>query len=211
MRTDVGDAGQLFSARERQHMRSLQQRLEQLVAVHRQLLRKYAALELDNSEGKKKISLRDERIKQLELNSRALATNMRSQAERHVAELTKLREQVSLLREEQQQQQMEARLEAATSSARAPGGVRTVRGGGGDPTAPRSISGGGGGSGAAGGRAARTANVSHSHRSRPPPACRRNSHGGRRLSSAAVRQAVRERRARHRRQLQECYHTCQWE
>ena len=120
-------------------------RLEQLVAVHRQLLRKYAALELDNSEGKKKISLRDERIKQLELNSRALATNMRSQAERHVAELTKLREQVSLLREEQQQQQMEARLEAATSSARAPGGVRTVRGGGGDPTAPRSISGGGGG------------------------------------------------------------------
>ena len=115
VRTDVGDAGQLFSARERQHMRSLQQRLEQLVAVHRQLLRKYAALELDNSEGKKKISLRDERIKQLELNSRALATNMRSQAERHVAELTKLREQVSLLREEQQQQQMEARLEAATS------------------------------------------------------------------------------------------------
>ena len=137
-------------------MRSLQQRLEQLVAVHRQLLRKYAALELDNSEGKKKISLRDERIKQLELNSRALATNMRSQAERHVAELTKLREQVSLLREEQQQQQMEARLEAATSSARAPGGVRTVRGGGGDPTAPRSISGGGGGSGAAGGRIARS-------------------------------------------------------
>ena len=144
VRSNPGDAKEVFSARERQHMRSLQQRLEQLVAVHRQLLRKYAALELDNSEGKKKISLRDERIKQLELNSRALATNMRSQAERHVAELTKLREQVSLLREEQQQQQMEARLEAATSSARAPGGVRTVRGGGGDPAGPRTISGGGG-------------------------------------------------------------------
>ena len=162
----MGDAGQLFSARERQHMRSLQQRLEQLVAVHRQLLRKYAALELDNSEGKKKISLRDERIKQLELNSRALATNMRSQAERHVAELTKLREQVSLLREEQQQQQMEARLEAATSSARAPGGVRTVRGGGGDPTVPRSVSGGGGAAAAqaAGARVARDSRANKKRR-----------------------------------------------
>jgi energy-converting hydrogenase Eha subunit H len=35
------------------------------VAVHRQLLRKYAALELDSAEDKKKISLRDERISQV--------------------------------------------------------------------------------------------------------------------------------------------------
>ena len=83
------------------HSRSLQQRLEQLVAVHRQLLRKYAALELDSTEDKKNIKLRDERIVQLEANTRTLAMNMRTQAARHVVELTKLREQVfrlSLLR-----------------------------------------------------------------------------------------------------------------
>lgn len=40
--------------------KSLQQRLEQLVAVHRQLLRKFASLELENSELKKKTQLRDE-------------------------------------------------------------------------------------------------------------------------------------------------------
>ncbi|KAH8047044.1 hypothetical protein JL721_12256 [Aureococcus anophagefferens] len=50
------------ATRERQHMRSLQQRLEQLVAVHRQLLRKYAALELNLGESAKMIALRDERI-----------------------------------------------------------------------------------------------------------------------------------------------------
>ena len=40
--------------------KSLQQRLEQLVAVHRQLLRKFASLELETSELKKKNQLRDE-------------------------------------------------------------------------------------------------------------------------------------------------------
>ena len=60
-------------------MRSLQQRLEQLVAVHRQLLRKYASLELENAEARKKLALRDERIKQLEVNTRMLAGNMRTQ------------------------------------------------------------------------------------------------------------------------------------
>jgi hypothetical protein len=44
-----------------------------------QLLRKYAALELVNAEDKKKIALRDERIAQLEANTRTLAMNMRTQ------------------------------------------------------------------------------------------------------------------------------------
>mmetsp|Transcript_32272 Transcript_32272/g.97150 ORF Transcript_32272/g.97150 Transcript_32272/m.97150 type:complete len:689 (-) Transcript_32272:591-2657(-) len=57
------------ACRENQHMRSLQQRLEQLVAVHRQLLRKYAALELNLGEANKMIALRDERIVQLESQS----------------------------------------------------------------------------------------------------------------------------------------------
>jgi kinesin family protein 5 len=68
-----------MSDKERTHMRSLQQRLEQLVAVHRQLLRKYASLELENAEARKKLALRDERIKQLEVNTRMLAGNMRTQ------------------------------------------------------------------------------------------------------------------------------------
>jgi kinesin family member 5 len=84
-----------MSARERQHMRSIQQKLEQLVAVHRQLLRKYASLELELAEAKKKIALRDERIKQVEANNRIMAGNMRLQAEKHVEELTHLRDQIA--------------------------------------------------------------------------------------------------------------------
>mmetsp|Transcript_21634 Transcript_21634/g.64773 ORF Transcript_21634/g.64773 Transcript_21634/m.64773 type:complete len:721 (+) Transcript_21634:257-2419(+) len=57
------------SLQEGQHMRSLQQRLDQLVAVHRQLLRKYAALELNLGEASKVVTLRDERIVQLERQS----------------------------------------------------------------------------------------------------------------------------------------------
>lgn len=79
-------------------MKSLQQRLEQLVAVHRQLLRKFASLELETAELKKKTQLRDERIRQLEGSSRGLISNIRQQAERHVAELTHLREQMTVRR-----------------------------------------------------------------------------------------------------------------
>lgn len=136
---DPEAATAVFTKRERNHMRALQQRLEQLVAVHRQLLRKYAALELDNSEGKKKIALRDERIKQLEANTRSLAINLRSQAEKHVAELSKLREQVSLKREEDlhRASRMEAPQDFGGSH-----GVRAVRGGG-DGQGVRAIRGGG--------------------------------------------------------------------
>ena len=85
-----------ISERDQLHLRSLQQRLEQLVAVHRQLLRKFASLELETVELKKKTQLKDERIKQLEGNSRGLISNIRQQAERHVAELTHLREQMQV-------------------------------------------------------------------------------------------------------------------
>ena len=47
-------------------MRALQKRLEQLVMVHRQLLRKYAQLELEKSEARKLMKLRDDRIAQLD-------------------------------------------------------------------------------------------------------------------------------------------------
>jgi kinesin family protein 5 len=89
-------AADMMTERDSAHMRSLQQRLEQLVAVHRQLLRKFASLELETVELKKKTQLRDERIRQLEGNSRGLISNIRQQAERHVAELTHLREQMTV-------------------------------------------------------------------------------------------------------------------
>ena len=95
-----GDGGvklEILQAHEKAQMRSLQQRLEQLVAVHRQLLRKFATLELENVEYKKKIQLRDDRIKSLESGSKLATGNMRQQAERHVAELTSLREQIQVL------------------------------------------------------------------------------------------------------------------
>ena len=93
---NASQLNEFFSERERSQMKSLQQRLEQLVAVHRQLLRKFATLELDNTDAKKKIQLRDERISHLENNSRAVSSNMRQQAERHVAELSNLREQINV-------------------------------------------------------------------------------------------------------------------
>jgi kinesin family protein 5 len=116
---DGVSASEYLTERERAHMRSLQQRLEQLVVVHRQLLRKFASLELENGEFRKKITLRDERIKQLESNSRGLTGNMRQQAERHVAELTNLREQIQILRTEHMQ-----RMEAKEHQQAAP--VRTT-------------------------------------------------------------------------------------
>ena len=93
---DSDTAAQMLAERDKIQSKSLQQRLEQLVAVHRQLLRKFAMLELENGEFRKKIQLRDERIRQLENNSRSLTGNMRSQAEKHVAELTNLREQIQV-------------------------------------------------------------------------------------------------------------------
>ena len=48
-------------------------RLEQLVAIHRQLLRKFAMLELENGESKKKIQVRE---RELRLLSRWLSTNI---------------------------------------------------------------------------------------------------------------------------------------
>ena len=90
----AGVTGETMGQREQTQNKSLQQRLEQLVAVHRQLLRKFASLELENNELRKKLLLRDERIRQLETNAKALTQNLRQQADRHISELTTLREQI---------------------------------------------------------------------------------------------------------------------
>lgn len=113
-----------MSARERQHMRSIQQKLEQLVAVHRQLLRKYASLELELSEAKKKLVLRDERIKQVEANNRIMAGNMRAQAEKHVEELTHLRDQIADFRGAQR-----SHFEAQMNKNSDANVIKTLRGG----------------------------------------------------------------------------------
>ena len=127
-------AAEVFASRERAHMKSLQLRLEQLVAVHRQLLRKFASLELDSNDMRKKITLRDERIKQLEGNSRGLTSSMRAQAERHVAELSNLREQIQVMRSEHIQRVEMARIALENSSGggltpKVASGPRTLRGG----------------------------------------------------------------------------------
>ncbi|DAZ97813.1 TPA: hypothetical protein N0F65_002483 [Lagenidium giganteum] len=116
--------GSGMSARERQHMRSIQQKLEQLVAVHRQLLRKYASLELELSEAKKKLILRDERIKQVEANNRIMAGNMRAQAEKHVEELTHLRDQIADFRGAQR-----SHFEAQMNITNDTNVIKTLRGG----------------------------------------------------------------------------------
>jgi kinesin family protein 5 len=55
-------------------------------------------MEFENSEYKRKILLRDDRIKQLEISGKSLMTSMRQQAERHVHELTYLREQIQVVK-----------------------------------------------------------------------------------------------------------------
>ena len=110
-------------------MRCLQQRLEQLVAVHRQLLRRFAKLELENSDMRKKILLRDERMKQLEGNSRGMSSTLRQTAEKHAQELVSLRQQVLELRAEQVQR-LESR-ETERPATKAGGGPKVMRGGGG--------------------------------------------------------------------------------
>lgn len=127
-------AGSGISVRERQHMRSIQQKLEQLVGVHRQLLRKYASLELEHGEAKKRLALRDDRIKQLEGNTRMLAGNMRAQGERHMEELSKLREEIT-------------RLQQIQNTSYAPkefGTIRPIRGGGNIPSTSKKLENAGG-------------------------------------------------------------------
>ncbi len=100
-----------MSSEERSATKALQQKLEQLVSVHRQLLGKYSAVELQIGEYKNKIQLKDERIKRLEDNANEQNRQNQLQNERHIAELTNLREQIQFLRADnhaRQQQEQES-------------------------------------------------------------------------------------------------------
>lgn len=138
-RGERGTAQQVEDAeQERLRQRSLQQRLEQLVAVHRQLLRKYGTLELECVELKKKTRLRDERIKHLETNAKVAIATGRTQADSHVAELTNLKEAMRLLKSEHEKrieafkQDLESGGVGGGAAARIVGDQkRTMRGGGG--------------------------------------------------------------------------------
>mmetsp|Transcript_987 Transcript_987/g.2351 ORF Transcript_987/g.2351 Transcript_987/m.2351 type:complete len:813 (+) Transcript_987:364-2802(+) len=79
---------------------ALEQRLYQLIAVHKQLLRKYAYAELAAAEKTQLLALKEERIKVLENNIKSKEFNFRAQAERHALEI----EDMQLERQKEMQQ-----------------------------------------------------------------------------------------------------------
>lgn len=139
-RMDSKHVADALAEREALKQRSLQQRLEQLVAVHRQLLRKFATLELEANDLKKKTMLRDERIKQLEGNSKTLVSNIRQQAERHVSELASVKESIQMLKNEYEHRVEELKRmgdDVVLSSPQGKGNIKVV-------VKPKMLRGGGG-------------------------------------------------------------------
>ena len=116
--------GNKTAARDNAQMKNLQHRLEQLVAVHRQLLRKYGSLELENTEVRKKLEIRDSRIKHLE--GKGITIALRQQAERHAAELSALRDQVQAIENEHKVSPTKSTLHHDSQRQTGP---RTIRGG----------------------------------------------------------------------------------
>ncbi len=138
-RMDRNQVNDILTNREVARQKSLQQRLEQLVAVHRQLLRKFASLELETNELKKKTILRDERIRQLESNAGTLIGNIRHQAENHVAELANIKEAIQVLKNEYDHRLDDLRRlnEDTSSPSSNKGNIKVV-------VQPKSLRGGGG-------------------------------------------------------------------
>jgi kinesin family member 5 len=85
-----GGKGSGESPEKQQQRKALQQRLEQLVMVHRQLLRKYATMELERERARKADNLKAQRITQLETNAKQIAKNMLTQSERHERDMRNL-------------------------------------------------------------------------------------------------------------------------
>ncbi len=85
-----------YSSHDYQKSSSLQQRLEQLVAVHRQLLRRYASLELENKEFRKKLAIRDDRIRSLENSNKQIMISTRSQTESYLQDLRNCQEMIDV-------------------------------------------------------------------------------------------------------------------
>jgi hypothetical protein len=82
--------------RELETSNKMRQRLEQLVTVHRQLLKKFRVLEVEHTEMVQKLSLRNDRIRQLEAYTRSLTTKLRAQMDQHLAELSSMYEYVQV-------------------------------------------------------------------------------------------------------------------
>ena len=119
------------------------------IGVHRQLLRKYASLEVENADFRKRIVGRDDRIKELEESARTRNGNMRSQADLHKSEVERMKaayeSQIETLKASNIS---EARRRASSKDNRV---VKPIRGGGGGHGSPLDASPvegvGGGGSG----------------------------------------------------------------
>ncbi|CCI11700.1 unnamed protein product [Albugo candida] len=90
-----------LTEKEGKHMQAIQQKLEHLVAVHRQLLRNFATSQMNAKEMKRKVAVRDDRIKKLQASNRQITESLRKQAEKHVEELICLRDQISDFRDAQ--------------------------------------------------------------------------------------------------------------
>ncbi|KAL0584031.1 hypothetical protein ABG067_006128 [Albugo candida] len=84
--------------KDKTHMHAIHQKLVHLVGVHRQLLRKFATSKMNAEEGKRRVAVRDDRIKKLKASNRQITVSLRKQAEKHVEELIRLRDQISELR-----------------------------------------------------------------------------------------------------------------
>lgn len=115
--------------------RGLQQRLEQLVAVHRQLLRRFAQLELENADYRKKLTLRDKHINRLDASRTDLVKTLTDQRERHVMEVAQIRADIAALRSSKTSEAIMPGTANGPSLERRVirngGPIKTVRGGGG--------------------------------------------------------------------------------
>ncbi|KAL0583560.1 hypothetical protein ABG067_006478, partial [Albugo candida] len=84
--------------KDKTHMHAIHQKLVHLVGVHRQLLQKFATSEMNAGEWKRRVAVRDDRIKKLEPSNRQIIVSLRKQAEKHVEQLIRLRDQISEIR-----------------------------------------------------------------------------------------------------------------
>lgn len=80
------------------HVHAIQHKLEHLVAVHRQLHRRFATSDLNAKEPKRRVAVREERIKKLEASNRNITESLRNQVEKHVEELIHRRDPISNFR-----------------------------------------------------------------------------------------------------------------
>ncbi|CCI48622.1 unnamed protein product [Albugo candida] len=92
---ELQSPGAGVKGKESEYLHAMQQKLVHLVAVQRQLLGKVAASEKNTKEAKRKVTVCDDRIKELRASNRRITERLRKEAEKHVEELIRLRGHIS--------------------------------------------------------------------------------------------------------------------